>query len=112
MRRLFQARQTGKNARIKKLAAPKADRPARIVDDIPDSGGPKENGCSRPGFCRTQESYAQEHEDCRSLTKHFESKKTLGEFTNGLCLAIELPRHADNIRQCPMITGQQSCGRS
>jgi hypothetical protein len=61
-----------------------------IVDDIPDSKGPKENGGAYPGIRGREESNGEEDEDGSGLAKDFEGEKALGElaYRSGLNVKV------------------------
>src|SRR5216683_1927844 len=83
---------------------------AGVVNGVPEGEGPQENGGARPGLGRRNQSNAEEHEDGGGLAKEFEGEKALGKLAYRLGLLVEASRHADDVGECSLISGQQPRG--
>src|SRR5216683_4945034 len=81
-----------------------------VVNDIPDGEGPKENRGARLGLSGCQQSDTEEHDDSSGLAKDFEGEKALGDLVYRLRLPVNVSRHADNVSECSLISGQQTDG--
>src|SRR6267143_5129193 len=82
-----------------------------VVDDVPDGKSPKENGATRSGVRRREQSDGEQHQDGDGLAKDFEGEQAFRELADRLGLHVKLTGHVDNVGESPLVSGQQAGGR-